>query len=410
MIRNIAFTIGLLFFCFAVSPASAACTGTPVHGGSGHACFGIAAGNWSNATTVWSATSGGVTCVCTPTTGDDVILDGSSGTGTYTIDGAISLNSFDASAAGALTLVHNAVTVTITGTFFSFSAAMTYTAVAGNRLWLFTTAGTATVTSAGKQFSGVTLNSTGTLQLQDAFQVNQGGSALLTVTQGTFNANNQTVTIASMASPNGSARTITMGSNTWTVSGDDSFQTTWLVGTTATLTAGTSTLVFTSSSTIAKTFSSGGLSYNIVTNSVGHAAAIGLSITGSPTIATLNLSAGTNAYLTTGMTITNAVAWNGTSGSEIMLRNNSGIGGTATVTLTAAGTGAWIAFAGITFATSSMTATNCFDLGGNTFNGGGCAAPSVGASGGHIIGGYLLRRDVDPAANDNHPMFGKIAA
>ena len=61
--------------------ADAACgTGTGT-------CYGIAAGNFNNTTTVWSASSGGASCnPCSPANGDNIILNASSGSGTYTIN------------------------------------------------------------------------------------------------------------------------------------------------------------------------------------------------------------------------------------------------------------------------------------------------------------------------------------
>lgn len=412
ILRNlvIAFTL-LVAGLLASSPASAACTGTAVHGGAGHACFGIAAGNWSNATTVWSATSGGGACSCTPATGDDVVLDGNSGTGTYTIDTGISLNSFDASAAGALTLVHNAVTWTTTGNFFSFSAAMTYTAASTARLVTFTGSVTLALTSAGKRFAAFTVNGTGTVTLQDAFRVDAvaNTSNILTVTQGTFNDNGKTVTISTFASPNGATRTITK-SGAWTVTGDDGFQTAWSMGTTATLTDSGS-LTFNSTTTTTKSFATGSLTtYNVVTGATGTSNAAGLSISGSPTFATFNLTAPTNVYIAAAatVTVTNAMSWTGTSSNLINVRVNTGNGGTATLAV-AASTASWIAFSGITFSGSTMTATNCFNLGGNNFNGGSCSVPSGGGVA-PVINGSLMRHDLAPAANDNYLAWLEQAA
>jgi hypothetical protein len=96
----------------------------------------------------------------------------------------------------------------------------------------------------------------GTVQLQDALTM--GSTQALTLTNGTFNANNQNVTVGDFASSNANTRTLTMGSGTWTIQDSGSA---WNLATTTglTLNRGTSTISMTSTS--AKTFAGGGLTY-----------------------------------------------------------------------------------------------------------------------------------------------------
>ena len=116
----------------------------------------------------------------------------------------------------------------------------------------------------------------GTLTLQDAF--NSTNSLMLN--NGTFNANNLGVTVTSLSSSNSNTRTLTMGSGTWTLSGTG---TVWNMATTTglTLNQNTSTIALTDTSSTAKTFAGGGLTYN------------NLSITGSGTGAVIFTGANT---------------------------------------------------------------------------------------------------------------------
>jgi hypothetical protein len=61
----------------------------------------------------------------------------------------------------------------------------------------------------------------------------------------------------------------------------------------------------------------------------------------------------------------------------------------------------------------NVTATNSIDLGGNSISGIGVLSitpPSSSGGGGHIIGGWVLRRDLHPASNDNSPAWLDKAA
>lgn len=152
--------------------------------------------------------------------------------------------------------------------------------------------GSSTVTSNGKTLQDIIVNAAGiTVSLADAFSC-----AVFTLTQGTFNTNSFNVTTTSTSVTGTSARTLTMGSSTWTVT---EFSTTiWNATTTTNLTfnAGTSTISLTSAS--AKTFVGGGLTYyNLNQGGTG-----ALTITGSNTFnditdtaqpATITFTAGT---------------------------------------------------------------------------------------------------------------------
>lgn len=142
--------------------------------------------------------------------------------------------------------------------------------------------GTMTLTSAGRTFTSyVSLIASGTLQLNDAFTC----SNTLTITAGTFNANNYNVTCSALSSSSvSSPRTITMGSGLWTVTGTG---TVWAVSATnLTFNKNTANILLSDTSTTARDFSAGsGVAYNKLT--------IG-GTTGTSTLTILGMSSGTS--------------------------------------------------------------------------------------------------------------------
>lgn len=203
----------------------------------------------------WSATSGGLGGASVPTSADDVFFTNLS-TGTCTIAGGNT---------GAKSINCTGFTGTITGTngitvagSVTLVAGMTYSHVA---TVAFT--GTGTLTTAGKSFSAVNVNGAGiTLTLGDA--LNTGGRNF-SVTQGTFDAAGYSVTIGgSFISSNSNVRTITMGSGLWTLGGTGTI---WNTATTTNLTfnKNTANILLSNTSTTARTFSGGGLSFNKLT-------------------------------------------------------------------------------------------------------------------------------------------------
>jgi hypothetical protein len=98
----------------------------------------------------------------------------------------------------------------------------------------FDSVGTKTFTSNGVVFGNPFQIETvsGTLQLADNLTVLSTRD--ITLTQGTFNANNKNVTCGTFVSSNSNTRTITMGSGTWTLTGNNA--TIWTTSTTTGLT------------------------------------------------------------------------------------------------------------------------------------------------------------------------------
>lgn len=199
----------------------------------------------------------------------------------------------------------------------SINAANGAPSASASTLTFAATSGTKTLTSGGKTldfpiaFDGVG----GTFSLSDALTV--GSSRTVTLTNGTFTANNQTVSMGAFSSSNANTRALTMGSGTWSLTGTG---TVWDLGTTTglTLTEGTSTIKLTNNSASSKTFAGGGETYNNYWNATAGA---GVTImTGSNTFNDLKIDAARTQQFTaaTTTTVTTFTA-TGTAGNLITI-------------------------------------------------------------------------------------------
>jgi hypothetical protein len=227
--------------------------------------------------------------------------------------------------------------------------------------------------------------------------VNHASNTIQSLTFGAFtgtldfatNDNNITLTAGTGVSGTGTgARTLNMGDGTWTLSATGAA---WDFSTTTNLTfnANGSTIAYTSTAANARTFLSGGLTYNAVT--VAGAASpgpSGINSSGNFTIGSLTIN-GPQAWgfgNTTTPTVTTLTV-NASSASTLVSFLVTPFGST-TLTVTNAPTLAWCAFRSITAAGgfSGITATDSQNLGGNTsFS---ITPPSSGGGGGsHVIGG-----------------------
>jgi len=208
--------------------------------------------------TAWATGTGGTPAVNNfPLAQDTAIFDDAGAAGTVNF-GSIGYNISAINAANrtsAMTLNHStqnlygSITlgsgVTVTGTGSSF--------VVGR--------GTIDITTAGKTITfGLNIQVfTGTVRLLDAY--NASGSIALT--SGTFDANNYNVTITGFGSSGSVAKTITMGSGLWTMTGAG---TSWnLSGTNHTLNKNTADILFSNNTTSLRFFVGAGLVYNKLT-------------------------------------------------------------------------------------------------------------------------------------------------
>lgn len=224
-----------------------------------------------------------------------------------------------------------------------------------------------------------------TVRLQDALLISSARTLSLN-TQSSFNANNFNVTAGLFAVNNSATfgfsygttvKTLTMGSGTWTISGTGSV---WSMTVNPdTFNKDTANIILSDTSTTARTFSGGGLSYNKLT------------IGGTTGTSTLTIS-GTNTFseLASTKTVAHTISFggnqtiatwnvNGTSGNVVTV-NSSAAGTRRTVTLTNATSGIdylSIKDIGITDANRFYVGANSTD-GGNNLNVVFSAAPITG--------------------------------
>ena len=172
-------------------------------------------GTWNtSSTTNWSASSGGASGASVPTAADSVFFDQSS-TYTVTLTGALNCLNFTVSA--------GTVTFSSTGTL-SISGALSLVAAtvwsATGTITFIATSGTNTITTNGVSISApITFNGVGgTWQLQDALTL--GSTRATTLTSGTLDLNNYTMTSGSFSSTVSTARTLAFGTGKMVISGN----------------------------------------------------------------------------------------------------------------------------------------------------------------------------------------------
>ena len=251
--------------------------------------------NWS--ATGWAASSGGSPAVNNfPLAQDTAVFEATSpGTGTTTTINAnynIGTINMSARTSNTMTLATGTGSIVFYGNWIN-GTGITLT---GNGTLSFSGRGSQTITSAGGTFTqSVTVNSlTGSVVLQDAFINSLNSTSALTITRGTFNANNFNVTLSgatsAVSASNTNTRSINVGSGTWTLAGSG---TAWFSTSGIFTVTGTGTISLTSAS--AKTFSGGSISYSGITLNQGGAGT--LTISGDNTFANIS-----NTFKATGAT------------------------------------------------------------------------------------------------------------
>lgn len=216
----------------------------------------------------WALTSGGTgsndnfpLAQDTVVINEDTTLTGTLALATYNI------GTLDCSArTTGITLNHNAAA----NRYGSYTLGSGVT-ITGTSAQTFSSRGTMDFTSAGKTITfSITVDAPGgTLRLGDAFN----SSNSITLTEGTFNANNYNLTCTSFASSNTNTRTITMGSGLWTLSGTATVWNTSVV-TNLTFNKDTANILLTNSTISSVSFASGPLTFNKLT--IGGGAGTGL--------------------------------------------------------------------------------------------------------------------------------------
>ena len=252
----------------------------------------------------------------------------------------------------------------IYGNFKAPSSITSWTSTGfGSTLVLSNTSGTVSVESGEAIVSTVVQDGVGgTVSLSGSFLLN----STYTLTNGTFNANNNNVTVTRFISSNSNTRTITMGSGTWTLTSTGSL---WDCATSTNLTvnADTSTIVLSNTSTFSRTFAGGGKTYNNLT--IGGATGISvLTISGSNTFNTIASTKTVAHTITfTAGTTTTVSGWTvtGTVGKLVTI-NSSSAGTQATLTKTGGGVVSGINY--LSIQDSNATPGSTWFAGGNSTN------------------------------------------
>jgi hypothetical protein len=219
--------------------------------------------DWS--ATAWAPGSGGTPDINNfPLAQDTAVFDNTGAAGTVTSGASWNIGTLDASnrtSAMTLTLTGSASSPVVYANFKLGTGVTIGGSSTGN--FVFSGRGTQTITSNGVAFSsfaGLNIDCfTGTVQLADALTLNSART--LTLTSGTFDAVSYNVTTGLFAN-NALTPTLKLGSGTWTLSGTG---TVWNISSVPTFYKGTANITLSDTSTSARTFTGGGLSYNKLT-------------------------------------------------------------------------------------------------------------------------------------------------
>ena len=281
-------------------------------------------GNWETA--AWATTSGGAADVNNfPLAQDTAIFEasapGNNGTVSFqqtgynigTIDmSARTTNTMNLAANGNSTLYGDWINGT--GTNLSGTGVLTF---AGR--------GSHTITSAGEAFGNLLIFNTvgGSVTLQDALETTRGNLSAITLTSGTFNANNYNVTCSNSGggfnASNNNTRTLIMGSGTWIIAGSG---TSWSTSSATALTiTGTGKINMTSAS--AKSVSTGNIDYTGITLNQGGAGQ--LNIVGNSSFANITKTytgATTISFSSTTQRVANFTA-SGKAGNVLTIQGSS---------------------------------------------------------------------------------------
>lgn len=272
--------------------------------------------NWDGtAGSKWSTTSGGAGGEAVPTAADSVFLDAASGTVTVTITTVNAVcRSFNATGFTGTLTTSSASLIVGDGTAGTFTLGSGMTFGAGFSLSFISTVTGNTITSNGKSISGdTTFNGVGGVwTLQDALSI----TGNLSLSSGTFNANNFNVTAREFNSTGTATRVLTMGSGTFTFSHTANV---WNAESTGlTINANTSTINITDSGAGTKTFTGGGFTYNNVSITAGGSGSVDFSGSNTFNVFTINAPKTVRFTAATTNTFTSFVA-KGSSGNVITI-------------------------------------------------------------------------------------------
>jgi len=367
-----------------------------------------AGGNWT--ATAWATSSGGgVADTNYPLPQDTAIIEntGLTAGNTITINGNWNIGTLDASTrTNAMTLASSTNTPTFYGDF-TYGSGVTPT---GTGTYTFSNRSTKTLNSGGKTFTQpVTINAPGGgIQLLTN-NLTLGSTLTTTLTQGTLDLNNLTLTTGLFSSTNSNTRTIAFGTGNISCSGTG---TVWTTSVSTNLTTtGTQVVNVTSSGSTSISVAPGTLSESdsISFNFTGGTYALTFLAVSSHTVKNVDFTgyAGTwqatstatiygNLTLSTGMSLTassSAITFGATSGTQLITTNGktldfpvtfNGVGGTfrledaftmgSTRTMTLTNGTLNLNGKTCTVGTAFTTATGTKNL---TFNGGTLVCPNA---------------------------------
>lgn len=215
--------------------------------------------NWS--ATGWATTSGGTPALDNfPLAQDTAVFDNTGAAGTVNLV-FYNIGSVDMSARTSAMTLNSTSGLTIYGDW-SFGTGVTSS---GSARITFQGRETSNITSNGVTFNfNVQIECLGVVQLVDALALSSTGE--LTLASGSLDAVSYNVTCGGFNSSNSNVRTLKMGSGTWTISGTSGVGP-WDTGSAINLALykGTADILLSNTSTSARNFSGGSLSYNKLT-------------------------------------------------------------------------------------------------------------------------------------------------
>ncbi len=326
--------------------------------GADHYFIGDVDDNWQTIGN-WSASTGGGSNGTIPTDADDVYLDANSPS--CQTNAVSYCANFDCTGfINALDISWNDY-IDVWGSIV-LVAGMTFVQSSSNGWIQCRGTGAHTITTGGKDFTtGIIIYSDGgSYTLQDALTCTGG---IITLTKGTFDTNDQTVSCAKFSSSNANTRTLDLGASVFTCTGSGGYIFDTYNPANLTVDDGTSNIVFTGANPV---FRTGNKEYYDITTINTRA----FLVSGASTFHDISFTGAAfkdpQAYFNNPITVNNA-AFNGNSATNRILIRSSVLGTARTITNANAITGDNVDFRDITVSTASdLSGGSAGDCGGNT--------------------------------------------
>lgn len=181
-------------------------------------------GTWdASSTTHWSDTSGGAAGAVAPTSADDVFFNSLSNATAYSVTtgtGAVCKSiRVEGPATGAVTFANSAVSLQIYGSFYTALSGVTWSLNSGAFQFKSTSTGNTITTNGNTFLNSVTLDGVGgSWILQDNYTITNTARNV-TLTNGTLDLNNNTLSCGLFSSNNSNTRSIAFGTGNITLTG-----------------------------------------------------------------------------------------------------------------------------------------------------------------------------------------------